>query len=170
MRGRLEFPKGAHIQCCLIAQPARLALPCPQPPCPPAQRRLAAFPGLCCSRGHSCKALTGQYPMCFGPCSGLSGDPFPTLTNCHTLGFRPDLCCHTKCCLRTLMLWGTLTGGHWFHCVCGSPQPQEVEKSALKVRKKAVNHNSSKLLFTNTSLCKDFFYMVICEITSLVSS
>lgn len=47
---------------------------------------------------------------------------------------------------------------------------ERVEKSALKVRKKAVNHKSSKLLFTNTLLCKDFFNTVICEIASLVSS
>lgn len=42
-----------------------------------------------------------------------------------------------------------------------------VEKSAPKVRKKAVNHRSSKLLFTNTSLCKDFFNTVACEIAKV---
>lgn len=106
MRGLLEFPEGARGQPCLAAQPARLCLPCPRPPCPPAQRRLAAFPRLRRSRGRSCKALTGQYRTCFGPCSGLSEDPFPALTNSHTLYFSPDLCCRKKYCLQLLMLWG----------------------------------------------------------------
>lgn len=41
------------------------------------------------------------------------------------------------------------------------------EKFALKVRKKVVNHRSRKLLFTNISLCKDFFNTAICEIAKL---
>lgn len=125
MRRWLEFPEGAHSQSCPVAQPARLALPCPCLPCPPAQRCLAAFPRLRRSCGCSCKALTGQYQTWFGPSPGLSEDPFPALMNCNTLCFPlasapvQNAVCSLSC------FGGTLTGGHWFHCVCGSPQPQE---------------------------------------------
>lgn len=152
--------------------PARLGLPCPQSR--PARLPSGTWlPAPACTTALAASAsLTGDSSQtCFEPFSGLSEDPFPALMNSHTLCFFPDLCCHVKHRPQPRTLWGNAgypqegTGS----TVSAVPHSRgRVEKFALKVRKKVVNHNSSKLLFTNISLRKDFFNTIICEMIAKV--
>lgn len=162
------FAEGTHGLAGLAAQPARLALPCPQAALPACPAAPGCLPLPCATALAAPASLTEDSSRtCFGAFSGLSEDAFPALKNSHTLYFSPDLCCHVKCTLQPLTLWGDAgrpregTGS----TVSAVPHSRRrVEKFALKVRKKVVNHRSSKLLFTNISLRKDFFNAVICEI------
>lgn len=168
MRRSLELTEGTQDQARLAAQPA---LPCPQNhparlpssawlPSPPSATALAA----------PARLTEDGFRTCFGAFSGLSEDPFPALTNSHTLCFSPDLRRHVKCHPQPRALWGD--AGHpqegTGSTVSAVPHSRRrVEKFALKVRKKVVNHMSSKLLFTNISPRKDFFNTVICEIAKV---
>lgn len=158
----LEFREGTHGRAHLTAQPARLALPCPQ-------NRLPSGPWL--PSPPLCHSLTEDGSRtCFGHFSGLSEDPFPALMNSHALYFSLDFCCHVKCCPPPLTLWGDAGRPRKGTGSTMSAVPhsrRRVEKFALKVRKKVVNHRSSKLLFTNILLRKDFFNTAICEIAKV---
>lgn len=122
----LEFPEGTRGQRRLAAQPARLALPCPAMPCPARLPSGAWLPSLASTTAMATSAglaQDGTQPA-LDPAQPFSGalpcpDELP-VTRCVsplTSAAVQNAVCSLSC------FGGTLPGGHWFHCVCGSPQP-----------------------------------------------